>query len=54
MKHQSKISLKQKNLLIAESVIKNLIKQEKVKEAIEICKKNNISSKRFGELVKEV
>jgi hypothetical protein len=54
MKHQSKNSLKQTDLLIAESVIKNLIKQDRIKEAIDICEKKNISSQRFGELVKEL
>ena len=52
MKHQSKESLKEKDLLIAESVIKNLIKQDRIKEATDICLKKSISATRFGELVK--
>ena len=52
MKHESKETIKSKDLLMAEAVIKGLILKGEIKRAIEICDKHNIDAKRFGELTK--
>ncbi|WP_297419719.1 hypothetical protein [Clostridium sp.] len=54
MRHQKKEVLKKQDILIAEAVIKGLIKKGEIKEAIKICERKNISSERFGELGKIV
>lgn len=52
MRHQRQEQLKAKRIAIAEAVIKNLIRQDKIKRAIDICEEHKISAKRFGELTK--
>lgn len=54
MKHQPQNKIKETKITIAISVIKGLIQKGKIKEAIEICERNNISAKQFGVITKYV
>ena len=52
MRHQTQEQRRKFDLQIAESVIKGMIKNGKVKESIELAEKKKISSERYGELVR--
>lgn len=53
MKHQTQRAIKEQHRRIAIANIKGLLKQEKVKEAIECAEIAGISPKEFGEIVRE-
>lgn len=53
MKH-NKAGEQEKRRTIAVSIIKKLIREEKIKRAVEIATDNGISAKEFGEITKEV
>lgn len=53
MKHQTQRAIKEQHRRIAIANIKGLLKQEKVKEAIECAEIAGITPKEFGEIVRE-
>ena len=53
MKHNKK-GEQEKRRLIAISIIKNLIRKEEIKSAVEVATSNGISAKEFGKITKEV